>query len=302
MAYTEKLLPVEALLGMWQQRRAQETDNSNSMTPIQEAMAKEQLKSMQEKNKMAELTRGLLTPGAKNPVMDSPYTQGFPAYQQEQDRIKNAALATGQSLPNQGFSGGGYGGGGESQPIPAQESGMTYTGPDHSQNSTVDIANALGALYNRETPPQEITGALGDEQQNVSGLQSLINQSGGKIPQEMMGGTAPVQRAVNMATDRETADKLIAAKGDVLKIKKDEATSRIKSRQNEADEIKKYSAEIYKSDYWKGSKDGSIKPMLEGIKKEILQVLPGFIAAARNRGLAPDIQTLINGIVEKYNK
>jgi hypothetical protein len=205
MAYTEKLLPVEALLGMWQQRRAQETDNSNSMTPIQEAMAKEQLKSMQEKNKMAELTRGLLTPGAKNPVMDSPYTQGFPAYQQEQDRIKNAALATGQSLPNQGFSGGGYGGGGESQPIPAQESGMTYTGPDHSQNSTVDIANALGQLYRpggEDIPqqPQTMADALADEQQNKAGYESLIKEKysmpSPETTNNLMANTDPVAAAI----------------------------------------------------------------------------------------------------------
>jgi hypothetical protein len=115
MAWMEgKLQPIDLLSALQMKRQRDEGGNSNSIR--QNAMELEQLKAMQEQNKMAELKRGLLTPGPKTRTMDSPYTIGFPEYQQEQEKIKYAAMATGQPLPNQGFIGGG--GGDSSEPTP----------------------------------------------------------------------------------------------------------------------------------------------------------------------------------------
>jgi hypothetical protein len=112
MAWMEgKLQPIDLLSALQMKRQRDEGGNSN-----RNAMEREQLKAMQEQNKMAELKRGLLTPGPKTRTMDSPYTIGFPEYQQEQEKIKYAAMATGQPLPNQGFIGGG--GGDSSEPTP----------------------------------------------------------------------------------------------------------------------------------------------------------------------------------------
>jgi hypothetical protein len=176
MAYTEKLLPVEALLGMWQNRRQQENagPQDGKMAMIQKAMAEEQLKSMQEKNKMAELQRGLVTPGPTNPVLDSPYSIGFPAYQAEQEKMKYAAMATGQSLPNRGFSGGG-----ESQPIPAQPQN------EELNNAAVDIANEQAKTLRLKN--QGYGSATSDLNQMTT------NQALASKVAEMQGGsTSPV--------------------------------------------------------------------------------------------------------------
>jgi hypothetical protein len=218
MAWMEgKLQPIDLLSALQMKRQRDEGGNSN-----RNAMEREQLKAMQEQNKMAELKRGLLTPGPKTRTMASPETIGFPEYQQEQEKIKYAAMATGQPLPNQGFIGGGGGdgdnGNNNSKPTP-QEPSMTYSGPDYSQApDTVQAASALGKTMTGGIPNQSVGGGspstiqelLADEQVNAAGYKSLLNQAGfsqDKTPRtysSMMDGVSPVQGKIGKVnTERD---------------------------------------------------------------------------------------------------
>jgi hypothetical protein len=108
MAFREGLLQKVDLLGMADLLARQQS--ASRKTAEEKAMMAEQLKSMQEANKMAELKRMMLTPSPSNTVLDSPYTIGMPRYQKEQENMRYLSMLTGNPLPNQGIRGSGDGG------------------------------------------------------------------------------------------------------------------------------------------------------------------------------------------------
>jgi hypothetical protein len=214
MAYTEKLLPVEALLGMWQNRRQQETQDTSAMKErekLQNEMLRKQIE-MADWNMIKEKSPDTMTvktgsgamagePGftEKRFLSDVPgYISGTPGAQVFAEKMATGramldAMSRGGSTARQEPGGG------------TQEPSMTYTGPDHSQNSTVDIANALGQLYRpggEDIPqqPQTMADALADEQQNKAGYESLIKEKysmpSPETTNNLMANTDPVAAAI----------------------------------------------------------------------------------------------------------
>ena len=308
------------LLAAWQSRfqreRQGEADQANAgQRKIQEQMAAEQLKSLQEENKKAELIRSLLTSTTNRPgtPSDSVYSQGFGNFWNRERDLEDLSMLTGNKMPPRGLGGGGRGGGGgggggSEQPVtapgsnyaPGQLEEMNAINdyqPQQAKPQVADVASLLGQIYRPgggEQAPAPIADQLADEQQNQAGFQSLIDQSGGKIPQGMMGGTSPVQSSINSEVQANALAEKMKAQP---KIKAEAADKRIKGREQEQKELEKYQTQLYKSKEWRGGTDVPAIP--DEVKREIIKLLPGFILAAKNRGQAPDIQSLIDNFKQK---
>lgn len=197
------------------------------------------------------------------------------------------------------------------------------------------IATELAKLYGRggdgagqgatiPSDPLELKRTLADEAANVGSMQSLINQGkakgfGGKLgdmnPAE---GMQPVTGAVNKEADkwnrevdtwlntgstvppstwpdhiRNAAANERTQRDAETKAKAGAATSRIKGREQESASLKNLQKQLYSQPEWK---DPEID---DEVKREIKEVLPGFIRGAIARNEEPDIRELIDGILIK---
>jgi hypothetical protein len=336
MPYGNKLLSIDQLLAAWQNRNQME--NNSSQTAMQQKLAEKQLEAQDLANKKAALEMDLITSpfniqrerwagsgNANTPGVDKAIS--------DNQKMQKLSMLTGKNMPNMGITGygGGWGdrghgdGGGEIQrPAPG---GYEYYGPDHSKEpTTVEAATQLGNIMREGVPQQAPTIAdlMAEEQGNVAGMQSLVNQAGNRGLGDKVAGAGLTdnmeptkldqsQKMVDINTQfdtwmksgstvppkewpeemRNTAANLRAEE----KRKADDAKGRTERRKSEQSELSTYQNKLYSNPDWKSKDD----PIPQEIKAKIKQVLPGFVRAARSKNppQEPDIQNLIDSFKEK---
>jgi hypothetical protein len=245
----EKLQPVDLLSLLQMKRQRDEGDGGNSNSIRRNTMELEQLKAMQEQNKMAELKRGLLTPSVKNPVMDSPYSIGFPAYQAEQDKMRYAAMATGQSLPNQGFHV--SGGGGSSEPTPgdlAQQAAQTDL---LRQQGNLAEEQGRMAQQQRSGYGSATKDLLAQQKLEMDLLGDMARGGGGKRGGGNYGG-------MPNAGMPESALRQTVMSGGAIQSPEEASAIWTGDRKNEYDN---YSKQLARDNFLAGGGDGQLKDM-----------------------------------------
>lgn len=227
---------------------------------------------------------------------------------------------------NAGGGGGGRGGSGYDAAPQQAANPYSYIGPDHSAAPTAEQAAVnLGNLMKDVRTPGVAPGTtvaeqISGEQSNVDSMKNLLGQAGimentGSFTEGML----PTQDALNKDLDklnseyntwintgsttppkhwpqevREGAAQAKESQKDLEFKKKEEADARIKRREKEAQEKRKYYKELYSLPEWRGNENTGVAPIPENIKTEIERILPGFILAAENKGRVPDLRSLIN--------
>ena len=338
MAYGNKLLSIDALLAAWQNRNQME--GNSAQNAMQQKLAEQQLEAQDLANKKSELELSLLTSPFNIPRESwagsgNANTPGTDKAISDNLKMQKLSMLTGKSMPNMGITGygghGGYGGGGRDDTQPAATGGMNYYGPDHSvAPNTVEAATALGNVMGAGIPKQEPTIAdlLADEQANVAGMNSLINQAtnkglGDKVSNaDLISNMEPTKmaqaqtmRSINTDIDtwiksgsntppkewdEEMRNAAVTQKREMenaRKLKEDASKTRVGNREAGQKELSGYFNKLYSSPDWKDMDD----PMPAKLKEQIKKVLPGFVKAAKSKNppQEPDIQNLIDSFKGK---
>jgi len=311
MAYGNKLLSIDALLAAWQNRNQME--NNSTQTAMQRKLAEQQVESQDLANKKSELELSLLTSPYNIPRESwagsgNANTPGTDKAISDNLKMQKLSMLTGKNMPNMGITGygghGGYGGGGRDDTQPAATGGMSYYGPDHSQApNTVEAATMLGNVMGGGIPKQEPTIAdlLADEQANVAGMNSLINQAtnrglGDKVSSMgLTNGMTPVTEFIgNVDSDKKAQSDLFLAGGPMpknltpkeeidLRTKKTKIESGNKTTETKNKKISAMWNKLYAEPEWLAVKDNP------ALVKELESKLPSLIewADTKKRPLNP---------------
>jgi hypothetical protein len=307
MAFNEGKHQLIDLLGAMQVGSQNRQNDSGSK--MRDRLLAEQLKGIQEQNKMSELRRSLLTPtGMPNATGEGHYADFAKAQEAERMAIlMNGGIPPtgGGGIPSGGGFGGrgeyGSGGGGSVEPQPVeqgangkvdvQSGGLGYYGPDRSKMDSASIATGLGKLYGGggSAKPQEQTlyEKLVEEEANTKGLENLISQgeAKGKIAESDVGkitaGSTPVRNQA--VTDfSKKADQM--ANDKPLPSEKESAAKE--------KELKQYQQKIYSSPQWKSITRA-------GLNDTVLAELPEAVRQNDEAGLVLDVEAFLKSFRKK---
>lgn len=223
MAYGEKLLNVSDLLAAWQNRAAREdvgrkikTYDERMQSQIQVDMAKEQLKREKMINDLAK--------PRPQPLVLWGNSIGYEDWAAAKDKDRAIAQLQGHKPPTTNFYGGGGGGGsggggggrGEGGgatesvsdgQVTVQSGPYGYAGPADKGNDVAEASDFFQKNYNFENPPQTMADLLAEEQNNMGGIRSIINQKYGMPSPETIERLMPNERPIQSGIEKAAADK-----------------------------------------------------------------------------------------------